>query len=92
MTTGNKKDLIINDEKIIYQISTTDNQKYNIYDNISSINLDECEIKLREYYNISEKEPLLIFKIDAFEKGLLIPRVVYEVFNYKTKEQLNLTI
>ena len=44
------------------------------------------------YYNISENEPLLIFKIDQYEEGILIPRIFYEIFNSRTKEQLNLTI
>ena len=92
ITNGDKKDLLIQDENFIYQLTTSDNQKFNIYDNLSSINLGECENLLHEYYNISENEPLLIFKIDTFEKGLLIPKVDYEIFNLKTKKQLNLTI
>ena len=35
---------------------------------------------------------LIIFKIDIFEDGLLIPIIEYKVYNYKTKENLNLNI
>ena len=83
-------DLLIYDEKVIYQITTVENQKFKIYDNISAINLGECENLLYEHYNISKNEPLIIFKIDFFEEGQLIPRVEYEL--YRRKEQLNLTI
>ena len=88
---GERKDIIINYENIIYQITTSDNQNnYNSNYNISSIKLGECETILKNYYNISENETLLIFKIDFFEEGLLIPIIEYEIYNLKTKEQLNL--
>ena len=53
--------------------------------------MGECENKLREYYNISENETLLIFKIDFYEEGFLIPIVNYEIYNIESKEMLNLT-
>ena len=88
----NGKDLLIEDENAVYQITTTGNQNNAKYDNISKINLGECESRLKKYYKINEKEPLLIFKIDFYQEGLLIPTVEYEVYNLKTKEKLNLTI
>ena len=36
--------------------------------------------------------PLLIFKIDYYEQGLLIPIVEYEIYNFKTIEKLDLNI
>ena len=87
-----KNDLLYIDNNIIYQITSTDNQKYNKYNNISIINLCECENKLKSYYNIKEDEPLLIFKIDIHEDGLLYPIVEYEIYNSKGKIQLNLEI
>ena len=59
---------------------------------MSSIKLGECENILKEHYNISEDEPLLIFKVDFYEEELLISRVEYEVYNFKTKEQLDLNL
>ena len=72
--------------------SPEDNQNKNKASNVSTILLGECENKLRSFYNISENEPLLIFKIDEYEEGLLIPIIEYEVYSSKTKKQLNLTI
>ena len=68
------------------------NQINNKYTNISNINIEECEKKLRLYYNISNNSSLLILKIDIIEKGLFIPLIEFEVFNSKTKEKLNLNI
>ena len=86
------KDLLIKDNNIIYQLTSVYNQNHNIYNNLSSINFDECENKLRTYYNIGNNTTLLILKIDIFENGLLIPIIEYEAYNSKTKEQLNLNI
>ena len=90
----NKKEdiLVIKKDDIIYQLISSDNKKINEYKNISSIKLDECEIKLKQYYNISENETLLILKIDDFIEGFVIPIILYEVYNFKTKEKLDLNI
>ena len=88
---GEKKDILINDKNILYQITTSDNQN-NENKNISSIKLGECETILKYHYNISINETLLIFKMDYFEEGLLIPIITYEIYNSKTKEKLNLNI
>jgi len=86
------KDLLFKENKIIYQLSSTYNQNNNEYNNISTIDLAECETRLREYYNIDDDVDLIIFKTDIFEDGLLIPIIEYKVYNYKTKEKLNLNI
>ena len=67
------KDLIFDYENVIYQLTSSYNQNNNNYSNISNINLGECEIKLKNYYNISNNTKLLILKLDITEKGLLIP-------------------
>ena len=86
------KDLIFEENKIIYQLTSSYNQIKNKHNNISTINLGLCETKLKQYHNISDDEPLLLLKIDIFKEGLLIPIIEYEVYNIKTKELLNLTI
>ena len=86
------KDLLIKENNIIYQLTSTYNQNNNEYNNISTINLGECETKLRIYYNINDDVALIIFKLDIFEDGLLIPIIEYKVYNYKTKDELNLNI
>ena len=92
ITDGEGGIIIKDNNNNIYEITTTDNQNKNKASNVSTILLGECENKLRSFYNISENEPLLIFKIDEYEEGLLTPIIEYEVYSSKTKKQLNLTI
>ena len=87
------KDIIIKNDNIIYQFTSTNNQNSNNEsNNISTINLGMCETKLKLYYNISNNIPLLILKMDVYEEGLLIPIIEYEVYNIKTKDKLDLDI
>ena len=85
------EDLIINEKDIKYQITTTTNQNNSQSSNISTIKLGECENILKDAYNISKDEPLLIFKIDAKIEGFSSTVVEYEVYHPITKKQLNLT-
>ena len=87
-----KKDIIIKEDDIIFEITSPINQKNNEYNNISNIIIGECENDLRNYYNISSNITLIILKIDIYEKGLLIPIIEYEIYNSKTKERLNLNV
>ena len=89
---GKKDDLIAYGNDITYQISSIYNQKNNEYINISTIDLGECETKIRNYYNISKNTTLLIFKIEIKREGLLFPITEYEVYNLETKEKINLSI
>ena len=90
VTDGIKQDLVAADKDIIYQITTSDNQKNNNYSNISTINLGECENKLKEIYHIDNNLSLIILKIDYFMPGLLIPVIGYEVYEPINKTQLDL--
>ena len=85
-------DIILEENDIIYQLTTTTNQNNNNYYNISTVKLGECENRLKEHYNISQNESLLIFKIDYFIPDFLIPIIEYEVYNPYTKESLELGI
>ena len=88
---GEKKDLITQDKDIIFQITTSDNQKNTIYTNISTIDLGGCEQTLRGIYNINNSLPLIILKVDYYKPGLLIPIIGYEVYNPENNSQLNLS-
>ena len=90
--TKDKEDLIIKDRDIIYQITSTENQKNKTYFNISSIQLGEYENKLKAFSGINQNDSLFIFKIDYFIPEFLIPIVEYEVYNPITKTPLNLNI
>ena len=77
-------------ENIKYQISSSFNQKNKIYENISSINLHQCEEKLKSDYGIPPNSTLIIFKYDYISYKTLVPIVGYEVFSPVTKEKLDL--
>jgi hypothetical protein len=85
-----KKDILIEINGTIYQITSSWNQNNKQYNNISSIKLNQCENILKEQYNIPTDESLIIFKIEQAMEELLIPLIEYEIFNPKTKEKLDL--
>ena len=85
-----KKDYILDKNNIILEITSSYNQNNKKYNNISTLQLGDCEKILREKYNITEDQTLIILKIDYYEDGLLTPIIEYEIFHPITKEQLNL--
>ena len=89
----NSDDFIPENKKIIYTLTTTKNQKKEINDNITTIDLGKCEIKLKNEYNISINESLYILKIDFFVEN--IQKLEYEVYyNFSSNNltKLNLTV
>jgi len=82
-------DLILKEKDVIYQVTTTDNNKE--YNDISKIKLGECENILKQHYGIDPNKSLIIFKIDYYMEGLSIPLIGYEVFHPDTKVQLELS-
>ena len=90
LINNEKEDLIFRSNNIIYEITTTNN--YNESRNISIIKLRECENKLKQYYNISKNEPLIIFKKDIYHEGHLTPKLGYEIYDMKNKNKLELDI
>ena len=88
----NQKDLIEKENGIIYQLTSSENQKNKKYTNISTLNLNECENKIKLHYNISESDPLIIFKLDNLIPDINIPIVEYEVYDPITKRALSLDI
>ena len=92
ITNEQKQDLLIKESDIFFQITSSDYQNNRQYSNISTIKLRECEKILKEYYNIDKDDSLLIFKIDFFVEGLLMPIVEYEIYHPYTLEKLELSI
>jgi len=86
-----KEDLIIKNEDVLYQITSTENQNNKNYTNISTIKLGECENILKGIYGIDENLTLIILKIDYYLEGLLIPIIGYEVYDPINKSKLNLS-
>ena len=89
--TNGENDFYIKEDDVVFQITTSDNQKNNEYNNVSTINLGECEDVLKEKYHINKSLPLIILKIDYFMEGLLIPIIGYEVFDPINKTKLDLS-
>ena len=86
-----KEDIYFKDNKVLYQITTSDNQNNNTYNNISSIKLGDCEKILKDKYKIDDNETLIILKIDYYLEGLLIPIIGYEVYHPTKNTKLNLS-
>ena len=74
----NNETVVIEEINSIYEITSTSNKNKN--SKTSSIELGQCEYTLKEYYNIPEKEPLIIYKIDTKVEGKTGPSVLYQVF------------
>ena len=93
---GENRNIIINDNKnnIIYEIvsSSKQNNNKNKRNNISTINLSECENILKEKYNINKSHSLLILKADIYISNSLIPIIQYEVYHPENKSKLNLNL
>ena len=90
------KDDVIETDKMKITLTSTDNQKNSSNNNnMTSIDLGECEDLLRDYYNITKDEKLYMKKIDVFLEGMKIPKIEYEVYaklNGTKLEKLNKSI
>ena len=76
-------DLNFMNRGIAYTVSTTSNQNRNLLmNNVTTVNLGDCIIKLKYKYNISKDEEvnLYILKIDIPLVGMKIPKIEYEVY------------
>ena len=88
----NKGKILGKDNYASYQIITTNHQGNNYNKNISKIKLNKCEQKLRKHYKMDDNEVLLLFKVDIYLEGLLIPKVEYELYNHNRKLKLDLNV
>ena len=89
------QDEIITNGKITTTLTTSENQKNNINNNMTKIDLGECENLLRKFFNLSFNESLYIKKIDIIQEGIKTLKVEYNVYAKlfeKNLINLNLTI
>ena len=86
--TSSNKNEIIRTKNAIFQSSTLDEQKNSNDNTISSINLGECEVLLKNKSN----NPLKIIKIDIKSDDLSSTYVQYEIYDSVTGEKINLDI
>ena len=91
----NGKDEIIETEKMKVIFTTIQNQKNSINNNMTNIDLGECEKYLRNYYNLTNNESLYMKKIEINQQGMKIPKIEYDVYSKLSGEnliKLNLSI
>ena len=82
------------DKNKVIILTSTNNQKNNEEKNNITMNLGECENKLKNDYNISYNNSLYILQIITEEEGMKIPKIEYEVYyplNGNNITKLNLT-
>jgi len=95
VTSEDKIDITIVDDDIIYQITSSDSQNNKNggnNDNASILKLKECEERLKTDNGINENETLIIFKIDVYKDGLLMPVIEYEVYHPTEFYKLDLSV
>ena len=73
------KDEIIKTKKMTITLTTSENQKNNLDDNMTIIDLGECESLLRNHYGLYNKT-LYMKKIDIIQEGMKIPKIEYDVY------------
>ena len=76
----NGEDEIIKTDKMVVTLTTVENQKNKVNQNITTIDLGECESLLRNYYNISSNVTLYMKKIEVVQEGMKIPKIEYDVY------------
>ena len=77
---ANGKDFSFNEGKTSFTVSTTKNQKMNEKTNETTIDLGECEGRLKRHYGIPAYDILFINIIKVVEDGIMPPKVEYEVY------------
>jgi len=87
---GKNNDIIIKERETIYQITSSNNQNNENYEDLSTIKLGECEDKLKTKYHIDKNQSLIIFKVEHNIPGILIPIISYEIYDPNNKNKLEL--
>ena len=84
--------IVIETGNVIFEISTVNEQSNINNQNISNIDLGQCEVELKNKNNISESQSLIIFKIDIKSIDKKKTYVQYEVYHPTTYAQLNMSV
>ena len=89
-----KDDILFKGKDVIFQLTTTENQKKSNHNSETSIiDLGECEkIIKRNISNEDDPTPLIILKMDIRKMEMKTKVVEYEVYNPYTREKINLDI
>ena len=85
---------LIMEDTITYHLTALkgNNLLKNTLSNVSTLDLGECENKLKDKYEIDANLPLIILKIDYYVNYSLIPIIGYEIFHPLTMQKLDLSV
>ena len=92
LDSGN--DEILETEKVKVILTTTENQKNNLNNNMTNIELGKCEDSLRQTYNLSNGSSIYIKMIEIIQEGMRIPKIEYDIYSKNDEGnliRLNLT-
>ena len=90
---NNTNNTIIQTKNILYQVAKIKEQKNSELSFISSIDLDECEERIRKEHHIKDDDDLIILKTDILdEKDPSKIIVQYEIYDPYTLEMIPLDI
>ena len=74
------KDEIIETEKMKITFTTVQNQKNIVNNNMTNVNLGECESLLGNFYNLTNNETLYMKILEIIQEGMKIPKVEYDIY------------
>ena len=83
---------IVQTNHMTLQFSTVEEQLKNKTNKVSSIDLGECENKLREQEGLNETEQFIMIKLDVMNLAYKAVHVQYEIFNPRNFSKVNLDI
>jgi surface protein len=83
---------IVKTENSIIQFTTLKEQMSNTDNSYSSIDLGDCEDKLRQQEHLSESDEFLIVKVDIKNSTTKAVFVQYEIYNPNTNAKVSLAI
>ena len=75
-----------------FQLSNSLNQLDNKYSSFSKINLNQCEINIKQNYSLEPNISLIFIKFENIESSKNERKIQYEVYNPINYEQLNISI
>ncbi len=90
MKDDNSKLIHLNNN--IFQFGTIEEQLKNVSNGISSVDLGECEQKIKEQEGLNETEEFLMIKLDILNSNFNSTYVQYEIFNPHNYTKVSLDI
>ena len=95
---NNKSNVIVAKDNFTFQITSIENEINSLKkitdnkNNLSIIDIGDCENTLRIAYDIDENIPLIILKSEKVSSVISEKALQYEIYNSLTKEKLDLSI